>query len=113
MELTVTESADPVKRVRLAGRLDSPGADEIGVRYTAVVAAGGGRVIVDLSGVTFIASMGLRLLISAARALHLKDGKVVLYGATPQVQGVFDDAAFGQILPIVATEAEALAEVAR
>ena len=65
----------------------------------------------DLSEVSLVASMGLRLLISTARSLALKGSKLVLFGATEMVQGVFDDAALDQIMPIVPTQAAAIAEI--
>jgi anti-sigma B factor antagonist len=52
--------------------------------------------------------MGIRLLISSARALKLKNAKLVLFGAQDLVQNVLDQAAIDQIIPIVASEALAL-----
>lgn len=112
MEMTVSELDDGVSRVALDGRLDVTGADRIGLPFTALSATGGDS-IVDLSGVTFLASMGIRLLISTARALDMKGGRMVLFGATESVQAVLDDAALEQLMPIVPTEADALAELAR
>jgi anti-anti-sigma factor len=106
--MTVTELDGPVTRVGLSGRLDAPGADQIGVRFTASVAARGQPAIVDLSGVTFVASMGLRLLISAARAMHVKGRQMVLFGATGPVREVLEQAAIDQIIPLLEDEAQAL-----
>ena len=111
MEMTLTELEGPVTRVSLNGRLDAPGADRIGVRFTGAVAAHGRNAIVDLSNVTFIASLGLRLLISTARSLHLKGGRMILVGPSELVKEVLDEAAIDQIIPVVGTEAEALAEL--
>jgi anti-sigma B factor antagonist len=107
MELVVTELGGTTKCVRLDGRLDAAGADQIGVRFTASTAASGQHAIVDLAGVPFIASMGIRLLISSARALHAKGGKMVLFGAQELVQDVLEQAAVDQIIPLVATEQQA------
>jgi anti-anti-sigma factor len=111
VEMTLTELEGPVTRVSLNGRLDAPGADRIGVRFTGAVAAHGRNAIVDLSNVTFIASLGLRLLISTARSLHLKGGRMILVGPSELVKEVLDEAAIDQIIPVVGTEAEALAEL--
>lgn len=111
VDMTVTELEGPVTCVRLSGRLDAPGADAIGVRFTATLAPPGRPALVDLSAVSFVASMGLRLLISTARSLAQKGGQLVLFGANELVQGVFDDAALDQILTIVPDEATALAVV--
>lgn len=108
MDLTITELDGGAACLRLQGRLDAPGADAVGTRFTAAIAPKGRNAIVDLSGVSFIASMGLRLLISTARAAHLKGGQMIVFGAPPLVQEVLDDAAIDQIIRIVPTEREAL-----
>lgn len=111
MDMQVSEIGGNVTCVRLTGRLDALGADQIGTRFTAAVAAMGRDAIVDLSGVPFLASMGMRLLISVARALHAKGAKLVLFGAQPMVQAVFEQAAFDQIVAIVVDEAAALRQL--
>ena len=108
MELTVAETGAGVTCIRLTGRLDAAGADLIGVRFTAAIVPAGRDAIVDLSGVSFLASMGMRLLISTARALGAKPARLVLFGAPPLVQDVLEQAALDQIMPITATEVQAL-----
>ncbi len=100
-----------VTHIRLHGRLDAPGADRIGLHFSAAAGAGTGQVVVDMSGVVFIASMGIRLLISSARNARAKHGLMVLYGASDLVQDVLEQMAIDQIMPIVATEAQALERV--
>ncbi|MBC7940770.1 MAG: STAS domain-containing protein [Chitinophagaceae bacterium] len=112
VEMTVTERPGPTTLVHLQGRLDAAGSDAIGLRFTTAVAGRSVSAAVDLSDVSFVASLGLRLLILTARALAAKGHRTVLFGANELVQGVFDDAALDQLLPIVATEAEALAILA-
>lgn len=113
MELRVTELDGPTTCVRLDGRLDAAGADRIGVQFTAAVATGGRPVVVDLGGVSFIASLGIRLLIATARSMASRQQPLVLFGATPLVRGVLDDVALDQIIPLVDTEAQALARLAQ
>lgn len=108
MELEVTEVEGSNNCIRLNGRLDAAGADQIGVRFTASTAATGRHAIVDLTGVPFVASMGIRLLISSARALNAKGGKLVLFGAQELVQDLLEQAAVDQIIPLVATQQQAL-----
>ncbi len=112
VEMILEELAGPVTLVRLRGRLDAAGADAIGLRFTAAVTSQSRNAVVDLSGVSFVASLGLRLLISSARGLTTKGHRIALFAANELVQGVLDDAALDQIVPIVATETEALAALA-
>jgi anti-anti-sigma factor len=109
MEMTVADAGAGVTCIRLNGRLDAAGADLIGLRFTAAVAPAGRNAIVDLSGVTFLASMGMRLLISTARALGARQSRLVLFGAQGLVQEALEQAALDQIMPITATEQLALA----
>lgn len=110
--MTVTELEGPTTAVALVGRLDAAGADAISLRFTAAVASGARPAVVDLSGVSFIASMGMRLLVSAARALHQKGHRLVAYGAGDAVAGALTDAALDQIIPLAASRDEALAALA-
>jgi anti-anti-sigma factor len=108
MEMTVIELPGQVTCARLNGRLDVAGADAIGTRFTAAIAAVGRPAVVDLGQVSFVSSMGIRLLIATARALQNKGGRMVLFGAQPLVQEVLDGVALDQIVPIVASEPQAL-----
>ncbi|HSV71488.1 MAG TPA: STAS domain-containing protein [Methylibium sp.] len=111
MELEVVDIGPAVTCVRLDGRLDALGADAIGVRFSAAVAAPGRPAVVDLSGVSFVASMGLRLLISTARALHSKGATLVLFGAQDAVRQVLEEASIDQIIPVAASREQALAQL--
>jgi len=98
---------------RIRGRLDATGADSIDLRLTAALTSSGQPAIIDLSGVDFVASMGLRLLISVAKALRVKGAAVALFGANEAVGDVLEQIALGELMPIVATEQEALDAVTR
>ncbi len=108
MDMVVSEPETGVTCIRLNGRLDAPGADRIDLRFTVHAAAGTHHAVVDLAGVSFVASMGLRLLISTARAMHVKGRQMVLFGATPSVRDVLEQAAIDQIIPLADDEAQAL-----
>ncbi len=108
MELQVDDIGGTVNCLRLNGRLDAPGADQVGVRFTAAGSAPGRHVMVDLSQVSFMASMGIRLLIATARAARARGSMFVLFGASELVQTVLVDSAIDQIIPLFGTEAEAL-----
>ena len=70
-----------------------------------------GNVLVDLGGVEFIASLGLRMLISTARMVQQRGRVMVLYNATPAVSEVLATVALDRMLPVVPDEAEALARL--
>ena len=108
MDMDIISLKGGITCIRLRGRLDAPGADAIGIRFSAAAGAAPCRVVVDLSGVDFIASLGMRLLIASARNAKARNGVMVLVGATAVVHDVLAQMAIDQIMPIVATEAQAL-----
>jgi len=112
MELSVTELDPTTQRLNLSGRLDAMGAEAIETRFTATLCGADRSTIIDLQGVDFVASLGLRLFIGAARVVQRRGRQVVLFGAQPMVAAVFETIALGQMIPVVATEAEAVARLA-
>jgi anti-anti-sigma factor len=107
MELQVIDLGNASK-IALQGRLDTPGVDQIETRFTASVVSPGKHVLVDLSGVTFVSSMGIRMLIGTARSLNLKKAKMVLVGPQALVKESLDHVSISDIIPVVGTEAQAL-----
>jgi anti-anti-sigma factor len=106
MELRITDLGNAAK-VSLYGRLDTPGVDQIETRFTASIVPPGKHTLVDLSEVTFISSMGIRMLIGTARALGLKEAKLILVGPQQLVRESLEHVSLNQIIPIVSTEAQA------
>jgi anti-anti-sigma factor len=97
-----------VRRIVLAGRMDTAGVDLIETRFGASIVPAGRNTVVDISQVTFLASMGIRMLISTTRSLSRKGGKIALYGATPAVREVIDTVALTDIIPLADSEDEAI-----
>jgi anti-anti-sigma factor len=106
------DNVGDVRRVALAGRLDTAGVDVVETRFGAAIVPNGKNTIVDLGEVTFLASMGIRMLISTTRALSRKGGKLVMYNAAPGVKDVIETAALTEIIPLAESENEALDLVA-
>ena len=59
-----------------------------------------GAVLVDLSGVAFVASSGLRVLLKHAQRLKSGDGALRLCGANDTVNDVFRMSGFDSIIEI-------------
>ncbi len=112
MDFVLTELDPGTNRVALSGRLDAAGAEAIDLRFTSAVGSVARNALVDLTEVSFVASLGLRMFISTARVLQRRGAQMILFGAQPQVMEVFETIALDQMIPIVATEAEARARLA-
>jgi anti-sigma B factor antagonist len=110
MEMQLSDIGD-VRKITLAGRLDSEGVDSIETRFSAAIVPAGKNAVVDMTEVAFLASLGIRMFISTTRALSWKGAKMVLYGATPQVLEIIETMGLNDIVPIAPSESEAIALV--
>jgi anti-anti-sigma factor len=107
MRLETEEVVPGVTKANLTGRLDIGGSHEIDLVFNAI--AGAKRaLIVDLSQVEFIASMGLRLLIVGARTVQRKGGKMVLLGPSAEVEAVLVSSGTDNVVPILRNLDEAV-----
>lgn len=104
------EVAPGVTKVNLRGRLDANGVQTISTTFDRV-ARTQPQLIVDLSRVTFIASTGLRTLISAARSLASRDGHMVFLGPEASVESVLITSGTDTVVPIFHDLAEAIVAV--
>lgn len=99
MKFTATELTGEITLVALEGSLDIAGADEIGQRMGAV--AGSRRfVIVDLEKVSFLASMGIRVLLSTAKTVSRQAGRLVLVNPNAVVRSVLNVAGTDTLMPV-------------
>lgn len=89
-----------IGRVYLSGRLDVPGVNEVQLKFTVYTATRRKPVIVDLSQVTLITSMGLGMLLTNARCLRSQGISMVLLKPQPNVEKVISMAAVSELLPI-------------
>jgi anti-anti-sigma factor len=103
------DQVENYKKVILAGRLDSAGVGMIEARFSAGIVPGGQSTVLDLTEVEFLASLGVRMLISTARALSAKGGRLVMFGANPSVTDTIETMGFSEIVPLTQTEPEAIA----
>ena len=89
MELTVEALPDGVTKAALRGRLDIEGAQAVDMRFS-VLGGAERKLVVDLTDLEFIGSMGLRTLMMCARTINAKGGKMALANAQPNVLKVLN-----------------------
>lgn len=101
MELTYEDFDDGVRRISLAGRMDVEGAREVDLKFTSLTATRQAFVIVDLSLLDFLSSLGLGTLVRSAKAQMSRHGKMVLLSPQPHVAKVLETTQVDQILRVV------------
>jgi len=108
MAITYQDVSDSFRRIVISGRLDSRGTDEIANRFAALATTPGYRVVVDITGIDFLASIGIRALLGNAKTLEQKGGRLVLYvGANSAVTKTLEATGIDTLIPMFADAAEA------
>jgi anti-sigma B factor antagonist len=105
--MEISQLGDDRVKVILKGRLDTPGVDRVETRFVAALVPSGRNALVDLSGVEFIGSLGVRMFIAVARGLGMKNARLVLMAPQEQVREVFEHVSLSDLIPVCADETEA------
>ena len=103
---------DGISVNRITGRLDLPGADAMESIAQQRLSAGEQRFVLNLAGVEYISSAGLRFLLVLAKKVQSVHGIVVLCCLTPLASQVINISGFNQLLKVYETEDEAVAAAA-
>ena len=99
MEIATEELPGGITRVILAGSLDIAGAAAVDLPMN-VIASSHKTVLVDLSQVSFIGSMGLSALVAPARAIMRRGGKIALFGPNEMVAQVLKTSAIDAVIHV-------------
>jgi len=94
-----------------AGRVDSTTSPRLEEYLTALAGAGEARIVVDFSGVDYISSAGLRVMLSLAKRAKDQKGRVALFALGDSVRQVFELAGFLSLFAVSASRDEAIQRV--
>lgn len=111
MDMVVDELDGGITNVALRGRLDTNSAEAIDMPLS-VIAGAKRAVVVDLSEVDFLASLGIRVLLTSAKAVQRKGGKLALVAPEGNVLMVLKTAGMETLIPIFPERTAAIAAVA-
>jgi anti-anti-sigma factor len=112
MELEIKNHSDEITHVVLRGRLDTAAVGEIELKFTSHTVPTAKPLLLDMSEVTFVSSLGLRMLLTVAKALDRRGAKTVLLNPQPAVREVLKLSGFDQLMPVYNHEETALAFLA-
>jgi len=98
--------------IALSGRLDGMTMSEVEEQFLALIEQGRSRFVFDMSGLEYISSAGLRVMLLAVKKTRAAGGKLALFAVTGNVDEVFQMSGFSTIFAIFATEEEALSYIA-
>jgi len=106
------EQIDDVLVIKLPSRLDAAGLSVIERDFSETVAAHKGKVLADMSDVSFVASLALRMLLMNLKSLQSHGGDLRLAGLQPQITEIFRKSRFDTLFKTYADRDAALAAYA-
>ena len=108
MRMRIIRSDESVTHVAFAGRLDVEGVNKVQYEFLHQTTSLPKSTLVDLSQVTYIASLGIGMLVSAAKSIERKGARMVLLSPPALVMKTLETAGLPEVIPIADGDAAAL-----
>ena len=96
------------------GQVDHPNAELLKQALAPILDAtvlAKGALVLDFSRVSYISSMGLRILLMAAKQLRAHDARIAVAALQPVVREIFEIARFNHVLEVFPTVRTALEQL--
>lgn len=108
-ELTIsTESMKRVQLVTVSGRVDSSTSQQFDDAINALFNDGHQNLVLNLAGVNYMSSAGLRTLVSAMKESKKHSGKVALAALSDRVEEVLELAGLNSLFEVYADNTAAV-----
>ncbi len=97
--------------VSVKGRMDAVTAPDFDKTVIDLISKGEKTFVVNLGGLDYISSAGLRSILALGQKLKEKEGKIVISGLKGPVEEVFKISGFSSMFKIFGSEESALREI--
>lgn len=106
------EQQGTTRILALSGRLDTETSADVELSLQDLLAAGERNFLIDMTGIGYVSSAGLRVLLATVKQLEGGKGSLRLCGLNPSVRQVFDVAGFSKLFALFPDRNAALGEAA-
>ena len=104
----IEEMQNDINIYRLQGQLDIHASREFEQKLFKAITNGTKNLVLNFTGLHYISSAGIRVILKAINAIQRIDGRIMLCCLQNYVKEVFEISGVGVILPIFATNDDAL-----
>jgi anti-sigma B factor antagonist len=104
----VTRAEGEIVVLRIRGYLDAHTTPDFERVLSQARDDGALRIVIDCSGLNYISSAGLGLLVDAFRAVKPKGGELKVAAMTPAIADIFDILGFSKVIPVYDTVEDAV-----
>ncbi len=94
--------------IKADGRIDGLNARQFQEDLTAEISEKDNTVILNFESLSYISSAGIRVILTTAKMLQRRRGRLALCSLTDSVREIFEISGFDQIIPVHATKEEAI-----
>lgn len=101
-------SIDNMPIVSVSGRIDGATYKDLETILNELIDQNKSEIVLDLEGVVYISSVGLRVLLAAQKKVRPKGGELKLVSLQPFVREVFEITGFTKLFTIYPNQGEAL-----
>ena len=106
-----TERANGTLIAKAEGRIDGVNARDFEEALKAAISTDDNTVVMDLEGLSYISSAGLRVILLIAKTLRKRNADLILCSLSDPIREVFEISGFDKIIPVHASREQALASV--
>lgn len=111
MDIKEEQLDSGITKIKLSGRMDSEGVSRIQSEIAGMTAAPRMSIMVDMSDVPYMSSIGIRTLLMNAKGVSRRGGKFVLLSLQPNVRNMLEISGIDQLIGIYNSQDEALANI--
>jgi anti-anti-sigma factor len=111
MRLQYSDLDSSTRLIKLSGALDINGVHDVEVDFVRLCTGQNVCVLVDLSKVNYISSIGIPLLVNSAKSLARQGGKMALLHPQKAVESVLELTGIPMVIPIYENVETAVSEL--
>jgi anti-sigma B factor antagonist len=111
MKLEYSELENGIRLIALIGVLDLNGTYSVEVPFVQNCSGEKVRVIVDLSKVSYISSVGIPMLVNTAKSVRSRGGKIVFLDPQENVLQVLELVGISHVVPVLYDQKAAVREL--
>ena len=108
LEMT-NRSIEDVTVIQLDGKMNTATSSNADAHLSQLIANGSIKLLLNMGGVDYISSSGLRVILANGKKISSSGGKLAFCNLNPSVGEVFRISGFNSIFPVFDTEQDALA----
>ena len=91
---------DGIPIIAASGRIDATTSKDLEIALNELINQNNNKIVIDLAGVEYISSVGLRVLLAALKKVKPSQGDVKLASLQPFVREVFEITGFSKLFSI-------------